>query len=191
MYTSPTLPILFVTFLKYVLSDEPDDRKFGVWFITQLMEAVSMLDEGDDMMTCNGITQLDPESTWPQRYIANAGGPVPLPAGASKIHYTGLESENYFIEEDDRDLEDRDFLLLYLALETVSLHPDACLMNRLCLAATSTPPTTRRSSTPRWSGPLLRRRDRLRLSPDVFGDMRNWKTERISTVARTATRLAM
>jgi hypothetical protein len=84
-----------------------------------------------------------------------------------------------------------DFLLLYLALETVSLHSDACLTNRLCLAATFTPLTTRRSSTPRWSGPLLRRRDRLRLSPDVFGDMRNWKTERISTVARTATRLPM
>jgi hypothetical protein len=115
VYTSPTLPILFVAFLKYVLSDEPEDMEFGVWFITQLMESVNMLDEGDDMATYNGITQLDPESTWPQRYIAVAG-PVPLPAGASKIQYTGLESENSSKEEDDRDLEDRDFPLLYLAL---------------------------------------------------------------------------
>ena len=160
--------------------------------ITQLMEAVSTLDEGDDMMTCNGITQLDPESTsWPQRYIANAGGPVPLPAGVSKIQYTGLESENYFKEEDDWDLEDRDFLLLYLALETVSLHPDACLTNRSCLTAPFIPPTTRRSSTPRLFGPPLRIIDRLRLSPDVSGATRNQSTEETSTVARIATYLRL
>jgi hypothetical protein len=70
-------------------------------------------------------------------------------AGASKIQYTGHEPENYFIEEDDWDLEDRDFLLLCLALETVSLPPGDRLTNRLCLAAPFIPPTTSRSNTPK------------------------------------------
>ena len=74
--------------------------------MSQLEEAAEHLNEGDDMATENGMILPDPELTWPNRHIVLLdGGPVPMPLGSYKIQYSGIQSENYFREEGERDLE--------------------------------------------------------------------------------------
>ena len=74
--------------------------------MSQLEEAAEHLNEGDDMATENTMILPDPESTGPNRYIVLLdGGPVNLPLGFYKIQYSGSQSENYFREEDEKDLE--------------------------------------------------------------------------------------
>jgi hypothetical protein len=87
-----------------------------------LREVAETLDEGDDLKTRNGITQIDPKSTWPARYIeAYAGdeGPIPLTEGTEKIQWTGVESENHWKESDQWSLTNRQRTYIYLALQTV------------------------------------------------------------------------
>jgi hypothetical protein len=98
----------FADFIRYLFSPLDQERNHAIWWLLGSEEGAEMFRGISDMVENEGgRLVLDPESTYPMRYLEE-NLPVPLTQGSSKSCPSGPPHPSYFETDVDWEINDSD-----------------------------------------------------------------------------------